>query len=130
MLTKFIDVSQGGTGNWGKFAIGRWQLEEWRRETHLPEAPGQPMLRGRGWTWNHVWVMDLQTGEAACFLPGGSAPADLNKHKIWVCPMFEPFLVWLYEQDLSDLRELPNYVELPDAEFYMAGYRREGTDAA
>jgi hypothetical protein len=38
--------------------------------------------------------------------------------------MFEPFLTWLYAQDLSDLQALPDYVELPDAPFALAGYRR------
>jgi hypothetical protein len=40
--------------------------------------------------------------------------------------MFEPFLEWLYAQDLSDLGALPRLVELPDAEFSFSGYRRSG----
>jgi hypothetical protein len=46
-----------------------------------------------------------------------------------VCPLFEPFLEWLYEQDLTDLSTLPRRVELPDAEFSFTGYRRPGPDA-
>lgn len=30
----------------------------------------------------------------------------------------------LYQQDLTDITALPSYVELPDAPFAMAGYRR------
>ena len=71
-------------------------------------------------------VVDLETGEGAMFSPGGLAAADLQKHRIWVCPMFEPFLAWLYKQDLSDLTKLPKHVDLPDAPFEMHGYRREG----
>jgi hypothetical protein len=77
-----------------------------------------------GWTAQHLGVWDLQTGEGAIFLPGGSAQADLSQRNIWVCPLYEPFLIWLYQQDLSDLQALPDYVELPDAPFAMAGYRR------
>lgn len=75
-----------------------------------------------------MWVLDLQTGEGAFFRPGGYAAADLEKHRVWVCPLFEPFLEWLYRQDLTDLGQLPRLVELPDAEFAMRGYRRAGPD--
>jgi hypothetical protein len=66
-----------------------------------------------GWTRTHLWVLDLETGEGACFKPGGLASADLQKHKIWVCPLFEPFLVWLYEQKLDDLQQPPDHIDLP-----------------
>lgn len=74
----------------------------------------------------HLIVFDLQTGEErAFFLPGGLASADLNgKHQIWVCPMFEPFLAWLYKQDTSDLSALPALVNLGDVPISMRGYRR------
>lgn len=125
MITKFIEASHGGGGNWGKFCVARWIAEEWARRSELPED-GMPLLPGRGWTADHVWVFDLQTGEAACFRPGGYAAADLTKHRIWVCPLFEPFLHWLYTQDLSELDALPGYIELPEADFALAGYRRPG----
>lgn len=125
MNTKFIEVTNGPR-NWGKFMLGRFTPEEWATTAALPEATGYSLLRGRGWTRSHLLVLDLQTGEAAVFLIGGSARADLNKHRIWVCPMFEPFLEWLYTQDLSDLDSLPPLVDLPDAPFAMAGYRRSG----
>jgi hypothetical protein len=43
---------------------------------------------------------------------------------IWVCPMFEPFLTWLYKQ--PDPFAIPAHVDLPDAPFAMQGYRRSG----
>lgn len=42
--------------------------------------------------------------------------------------MAEPFVEWLYQQDLTDLDALPRYVEFPDAEFALAGYRRPGKE--
>src|SRR6266702_1985984 len=56
----------------------------------------------------------LRTGEGAFFRVHrqGVASADLDKHQIWVCPMFEPFLNWLYKQDVSDLDQLPSLVDL------------------
>jgi len=88
------------------------------------------LLSTRGWSHDHVWVLDLETGEGACFRPGGLAHADLNKHRIWVCPLFEPFLEWLYDQDLTDLTVLPDLVTLTlkEAPFSMFGYRRPGPD--
>lgn len=91
--------------------------------------PGtRPLLAQLGWGPEHLWVLDLQTGEGAYFRPGGYAKADLDRHKIWVCPMFEPFLTWLYKQDLSDLDALPAGVELTEDEApsAMHGYRRGG----
>ena len=62
------------------------------------------------------------------FRPGGMPKADLDQHRVWVCPMFEPFLAWLYEfADASDwFDRLPELVELPNAPASMQGYRREG----
>lgn len=112
--------------NWGKFAVGR-PHEEWAWRSEIDDS-GLRLLSQLGWSHQHIWVWDLQTGEGAMFRPGGFAPADLNKHKIWVCPMFEPFLTWLYQQDLDDLGALPRVVELPDAPFDYAGYRRPGPE--
>lgn len=124
MITKFIEVTNGPR-NWGKMMLGRFTPEEWSRKSIV--SPEHFLLWGRGWSRDHIFVLDLQTGEGGIFMPGGSARADLNKHKIWVCPMFEPFLEWLYKQpDLSDLDKLPALVDLPEAEFQMSGYRRPG----
>lgn len=121
-------VEAAGNGNWGKFAVGRPGAEEWAWRSAVGDS-GSPLLTQVGWGPEHVWVWDLQTGEGAIFRPGGYSKADLDKHRIWVCPLFEPFLAWLYRQELTDLDQLPRLVELPDAEFALSGYRRPGPDA-
>lgn len=126
MISKLIEVSNGF--NWGKFMVMRLDEAEWKIESQID--PGRPLLRTIGYDPQNVWVLDLQTREAACFIPGGLASADLNKHKIWVCPMFEPFLTWLYKQDCHDIRALPILVEFTQAETVdhtaWGGYRRPG----
>lgn len=116
-------------GNWGKFMVGVLDHEwDWRSGVDA----GRPLLRAIGWGHENIWVFDLQTGESCFVRPGGLASADLNKHAVWVCPLFEPWLVWLYGQ-LKGQRDyaarldgLPKVVELPDAGFAFAGYRRPG----
>ena len=130
MKTKFIEAMHvGGTGNWGKFMVGRFTPEEWGRPSVVAPEFGS-LIAQRGWTPSHLLVFDLQTGEGAWFLPGGNAHYDLDKHKIWVCPMFEVLLTWLYKQDLTDIGTLPSKVEFThdEAEFGMSGYRRPGPD--
>ena len=126
MKTKFIEATNGPR-NWGKFMVARFDEDEWRLKSAVSATA---LLEGRGWGPNHLMVFDLQTGEGALFRPGGQAGYDLNKHRVWVCPLFEPFLVWLYKQDVSDLDALPALVDLPEAEFQMSGYRRPGPKGA
>lgn len=129
MKTQFIEVTQGSEFNWGKFMVGQFDEEEWERQSMLPGHEGMmPLLRGRGWAPLHFLVLDIETGEAAMFNKGGLASADLDKHRVWVCPMFEPFLEWLYVQDFKDVSELPRYVKLDTDIAAMAGYRRRGPD--
>lgn len=122
MIRKFIEVTNAGDSgiNWGKFLVVRFEADDIAYQ----------LIRGRGWGSDHLLVVDLQTSEGAIFRHGGSARADLNKQGIWVCPMFEPFLEWLYRQDVSDLAALPSLVELTEAEApsAFAGYRRGGPD--
>jgi hypothetical protein len=127
MKTKIIEAAQTDKGpNWGKFLVARFD-EEWSRRAKAPGCDrSMPLLGQIGWTSNHIWVLDLQTGEGAYFMPGGFAKADLNKHRIWVCPMFEPFLEWLYKQKLDDLDALPDFVAIEAAPAAMSGYRRKG----
>jgi hypothetical protein len=147
MRTRFVEVSQDATRgfNWGKFLVGVFEPEEWLRSSELERQlnrMGGSLLATRGWTPGHVLVLDLETGEGAMFAPGGSPSADLDKHRVWVCPMFEPFLGWLYghilEWSLATKMPrdtygwfdvLPALVELPDAEPAMQGYRRRGPEA-
>ena len=123
MHTKIVEVLS--PGNWGKFLLGRF-AGEWVKHSEVEK--GIPLLAQLGWTPHHLLVLDLATGEGAIFRLGGIAAADLNKHRIWVCPLFEPFLQWLYEQDAGDLDELPSLVRLDGPPLAMAGYRRPGPE--
>jgi len=125
MKTKLIEATNGER-NWGKFLVGRLD-SEWARKTVI--GGDFSLLGSIGWNPQAIIVFDLQTREGAAFRPGGCAKADLEKHRVWVCPLFEPFLVWLYGQDLSDLDKLPEHVDLPDAPFAMSGHRRPGPEA-
>jgi hypothetical protein len=127
MITKIVEATNGPR-NWGKFLIGRFD-SEWARRCAVPDIEPVPLLAACGWSVQHVLVLDLQTGEGALFAPHGVANADLNqKHQIWVCPLFEPFLTWLYaftRGRASWFEDLPEHVDLPDAPFAMFGHRRE-----
>lgn len=127
MKAKFIEATNSNL-NWGKFMVARFTAEEWYEPSAInPEHP-LSLLQQIGWDQNLIWVVDLQTREGAAFRPSPNASpqADLTKHTIWVCPLFEPFLGWLYMQDLRDLDALPSKVDIPDAEFAFRGYRRDG----
>lgn len=122
----FEGVQDHGTPlNWGKFLVGVPDVE-WTRHSEVSAYNQVPLLEQIGWTPQHIWVCDLATGEGAWFRLGGHARADLEKHRIWVCPLFEEFLTWLYEQSIETLHLLPRVVELPDAQFSINGYRRLG----
>ena len=122
MQTKFMEVTNNNQ-NWGKFLLFRFD-DEWQYKSAFT---GRSLLGEVGWDASNIFVLDLQTGEGARFKPGGLAVADLDKHKIWCCPMYEPFLVWLYKQNLDDLTQLPDSLNLPDAAFEFRGYRRGET---
>ena len=124
MRTRVIEATTGRAGNWGRFLLGRHDVE-WEVQSGVSH---QTVLAGAATNPNDIWVLDLVTGEGALFTPGGYAADDLEKHRIWVCPLFEPFLEWLYLQDLSDLDALPDVVHLPSRgnPMQMAGYRRAG----
>ena len=128
MHVKIIEAEQGDTpGNWGKFAVMRPGPEEWKRSSAVSGTP-MPLLREIGWGPDLLIVFDLQTREGAAFRPGGHPGADLTKHRIWVCPLFEAFLGWLYRQPLDDLNALPDRVALGDVPFAFYGYRRPGPE--
>lgn len=128
MRLRFCEVTNGF--NWGKFAVGTFEGDELAYRSQLDATMGvqSRLIQGRGWGPEHRLVLDLQTGEAAIFRHGGHAPADMNKRRIWTCPMFEPFLTWLYRQPLASLDDLPGLVEFTEAEApsAMQGYRRPG----
>lgn len=128
MISKFFEATnaEGGGGiNWGKFLVIRFDGDDHRYRSEVADLP---LLRSQGWGTNHLFVIDLATGEGAMFSPGGLASADLNIRRVRVCPMFEPFLRWLYKQDLSDLDALPALVKFTEEEApsSFASYRRPG----
>ena len=125
MQTKFIEATNVDAGgmNWGKFMVARFTESEWQRRS---EVGGQSMLAERGWAKDDLLVVDLQTGEGAVFKPGGYAKGDLDKHAVWVCPLFEPFLGWLYAQDSADIEKLPALVKIKSPVSALYGYRRPG----
>lgn len=99
---------------WGKFMVGRFDAYDWAATSEVD--PGKSLLRARGWGPEHHLVLDLQTGQGAVFAvqPGGVAEADVNKARIWVCPLFRPFLQWLYEQGTGQsFYGLPKVVTFP-----------------
>lgn len=125
MRTHLLEATNGPL-NWGKFMVGRWTDEEWAVRSVVAEGHG--LVAGRGWGPTHFMMFDLQTGEGAMFHPGGLASADLAKHQIWVCPLFEPTLTWIYQASAADpdwFDQLPAHVE-HDHPFEWAGYRRSG----
>ena len=128
MKTHIIEVTNGPK-NWGKFLLGTFD-NEWTRRSEISPLLRSPLLRQIGWSASHILVLDLQTGEGAVLRHGGMAKHDLDKHRVWVCPMFEPFLEWLYTQPREKVLalDLPAHVDLPDAPFAMHGYRRRGPD--
>ena len=127
MRIRFVEASNGF--NWGKFIVAELEAEDWRYPgVHPPMA--QRLVASQGWDRTHAWVLDLATGEGAFFKLGGYAEADLDKHRIWVCLLFEPFLAWLYghyreaPEDWFD--KLPPAVDLPGTPRGLYGYRRRG----
>lgn len=116
------------SGNWGKFLVGIPDTE-WRWKSKVCPDSQLPLLRQLGWNNEFIWVMDLQTGEGCTVRHGGNARADLNRHRVWVCPLFEHWLAWVYKQDLAKIGEWPRLVYLPDAPFDLYGYRRAGVQA-
>jgi hypothetical protein len=110
--------------NWGKFLVMRPDAE-WGQHSHVDQARPVSVLALHR-TPEEIWVLDLATGEGACFRPGLHGSAQLERHRVRVCPLYEPFLQWLLAQDLTDLSALPPVVELPDAPAELFGHRRAG----
>lgn len=133
MQTRIVELTNGF--NWGKFMVCRFDRDDWSRRSALGEDDDplatvhvQPLLARCGWSPDVLWVLDLQTGEGALFRLGGNARADLEKHRIWVCPMFEVFLAWLYRHPSFD--DLPAILRPSDLDAReasaMYGRRRRG----
>lgn len=130
MITKIIEATNGER-NWGKFLLGQFSAAELLHPSSVCGNLSFGLIRSCGHSEYDTLVLDLQTCEGAIFTPGGNAAADLAKHRIWVCVLYEPFLVWLWtraEGQRLRLDALPDVIDLPDAPFAFAGYRRTGPD--
>jgi hypothetical protein len=126
MKLRIIEAHGNGL-NWGKFAVGQMTDEEWDTRSAI-EPDGRQLMASIGyWSRDWLWVLDLQTGEGIFVQPRGRAQYALDKHKVWVCPLYEPFLDWLIENYTDDVDALPREVELPNAPAAMYGYRRAGS---
>lgn len=134
MRTKIIEATNGM--NWGKFLLGVFSDDD---ASYRSKVDSTKLLQGRGIYDHHeiVMVTDLQTKEGALFYPRregdfDTVKHDLGKHRIWVCPMYEFFLRWLYEQPIEKIYalDLPELVNIDTKFFAFAGYRRPGPDAA
>lgn len=127
MKLHFIEATSTA-GNWGKFAVGQLTFEEWTAPSEAgPATDPRSLMSQCGWTlFDGLWVLDLQTGEGAFFTPAGHAKADLDKHRIWVCPLFEPFLTWLYKNVTKNLDDLPAHIHLGGVPLQFRGHRRTG----
>lgn len=141
METAIIEVTNG-PNNWGKFMLTRFGAKEWSRlsiveqqaleedtENELAPMRPRPLLGVCDWDRHFITVMDLQTKEAVGLRHDPYMFAKFNtEHQVWVCPLFEPFLIWLGHQDISDFSKLPRHVDLPPAIAEWRGYRRPGPD--
>jgi hypothetical protein len=135
LIAHIVEATNGL--NYGKFLLARLDADELRMPTAMPEGNGTPWWRHGGLRRlnpHTTLVVDLQTGEGACFTLEGSgfhAHVDLERFRVHVCPLYEPFLGWLYDRGefargRGDLTTLPRYLELPDAPAAFAGHRRPG----
>lgn len=134
MRRQFIEVSDDM--NWGKMELQ--QLEPSDMEVMSLVKAGAPLLtaietqrRSSADPLKQVRIWDLQTGEGAVFTParGEDPKAQLDQHRVWVCPLFLPFVRWLFRQDCTDITALPRLVEFPEGDVcHLQGYRRGGPD--
>ncbi len=136
MDTKFVEAGHGPDGgNWGKFLVGRYTEDELAEPAQFPGCEGSRRLVNLGGPGRQdIWVLDLQTGEGARFPIEFVRDVDvhhqLNKHRIWVCPLYEPFVAFLFGYIGNHQRTwwdtLPRTVEMPTAGIVVFGRRRPG----
>lgn len=129
--TKFVEVSD--QMNWCKAMVRRFGEADRAVRSRVRE--GVPLLEAvdanrrlkTGEVGRKLLVVDLQTEEGAIFVPSpeGDPKADLERHAIWVCPLFLAFLRWLYAH--PDFEAIPALIELPNGDgVHFQGWRRPG----
>lgn len=117
MIVKFIEASDGTAH--GKFMLARMDAELATR-SGLPGYEDEPLMTVGGrrkFNSHSTLVVDLQTGRGAALALDPFSYTKLDEGgRMWVCPMFRPFLKWLCLQGLGmgagDITALPSYVEI------------------
>jgi hypothetical protein len=135
MESKIIEATNG-PNNWGKFLLLRPSADMWTYRSVIDDTGDDDLYRIRqplllqycGWGPKHLLIVDLQTKEGFAVSIDRYMHRKLADHQIWVCPLFDPFLGWLAEQDVSDLNALPGAVDLPEAPVMQFGHRRSGPE--
>lgn len=125
MKTKIIEVD----AQWalGKFMVGVWDVDDVLYRSPMYPDDAQALLSERGWTHQHFWLLDLTTGQGACFFhnPDGLVEHDLtvkalDQSAAWkgmrTTQLFGHLLVWLYRQPLPKILalDLPAVVKFED----------------
>lgn len=115
MRTKLVEATQSPAFNWGKFMLLQFDYDDAQYQSQISKH--QRLLAAVGYqgdlkVW--LWVLDLQTGEGAVFpvLNNGLLEYDIKEHQIRVCPMYKPFLEWLYANFNGNLEDIPSIVEV------------------
>lgn len=134
MLSKMVEVSD--QVNWAKLMVSQFDNDELAYKSRV-DTEAKSLLEAVAARRKEYWgeaqqkrlVVDLQTDEGAWFLPHPERDpkVDLDRHQIWVCPLFYPFLQWLYRTNPVHVSGIPDVVELdPDDVIKFQGYRRPG----
>lgn len=129
MIARFVEVTD--LVAYGKFLVCRMTPVELATPTAMPEArllvpdaaPSPPLLTYGGrrrFNSHSTLVVDLQRGTAAAWPLQGVAEAYKAEHlqNLPVCPMYMPFIEWLYRDarwamGAGDITDIPAYIELP-----------------
>jgi hypothetical protein len=132
--SKFLEVTN--KANWAKLQLLQWEPSDLARPSLVQK--GKVLLNAvqvrRGDAADPltaVFVRDLQTQEGCEFYPSPEADCktQLDMHRVWVCPLFYPFVSWLFANYQGDVTSLPDLVELADSKKQeYQGYRRPGEE--
>lgn len=119
--SKIVEVSSGKDKNWGRLMVMKFTEEEKGRKSAFHKS--STIWKEDTPSDRHIIVYDLITGEGATFDLSKDLVPQLYKHQIWVCVLYEPFLVWLQEfMKKNSFNNIPDFVEL-EAEKEYTGFR-------
>lgn len=95
MITKLIETTD--MFNHGKFLVG--QMEGFELTQYLAiKDDGRQLSHVLHASPSKFWVLDCATCEGAFFDFSNDAYYQLERHQVWVCPMFPLFLEWAFEK--------------------------------